>query len=35
MRAMALSELLSRQSWSKIGVLSTDDGEGFFGMLWL
>jgi hypothetical protein len=33
--AMALSELLSSQSWSKIGVLSTDDGEGFLGTLWL
>jgi hypothetical protein len=32
---MAFSELRSRQSWSKIGVLGTDNGEGFFGPLWL
>jgi hypothetical protein len=33
--AVAFSKLLSRQSWSKISVLSTNDSEGFFGALWL
>ena len=30
---MLLSELLGRQSRSKIGILGTDDGKGFFGTL--
>jgi hypothetical protein len=32
---MPLSELLSRQSWSKIGVLGADNGKRFIGTLLL
>ena len=32
---MPLSELLRRQSWSKIGVLGADNGKGFIGTLLL